>query len=1094
MLNEFGLVQHAVLQSPDHKTVHVIYGHTNKHFVHSELTEELKTRTGLQLVPSQSRVATSSSTADSVLIVIVDRHDSVTDRLLQQAVETSGHPDTNTLFIQKGKYCPDWVEEKLPRCTLMSYRRPEMRHPSYVLPRQSSVSAGASTGCKDVRTLFWDNVLTIIDDKSRHSRGSSDASVDSTVEDKTMSQHDLCANSKSETAMSTKIPQTSDKDSGHENNIFVDSTHDTKDKPTFLARDTDKKVSVTTVSTQSVDKAVCNKPKEGGAHAGHKSPPDAENAVASHILLSRPDSGLVAGSSSDAVPEIYSQVRLSNATPPKEEAESTHVTSQPTWKNDGIDIPPPLVSMCWHYNATFHSEGGVLRKPGSDVILHVPPGAVNTDRPVVIHTAVCADVDRVHNVLGLSDEEQIVSPLAEYWAGPDFSFERPVCITLPLCLPPDPDLSLLRVYRVSRRQDGHMSVNRVKPKVDDEKDDAQNEADSNRSRRFVSLSSATEKGQRPDVTEYAQTSPDENRPEARVMNEANLDHSEAAFHQDRLLSDERAFFHVTSKGQVEVTTDCFSGYGCAYCGRNQGPPVLIAMVNGSLERTSETTLGADVDLYVWDKRIEVADFREKYKIRIDKTQLQGTAVSLLKEPQNTNFYQRLTVLGPSVQQWTHLTTADGEIGNPVIQEKDLEAVLGCDDYGCSRRRSAPPLLVQWNLMAPAALMSDSSMRMTINLSHVMSGVDPTWKDNGKIERSTSMTFKIPKPVMTETEMPGEPNAEQWRHLLSALNTGQLESVAEDLNVGQSERMHRKSWHYDGQRVPETHRQYMVDMCCRQDAAKVRAAIVALIHHQEQRLTTSQSALLENGAFHSHQPTDSPDATSGVDDLSCPPPQRRRADMSGDTSAFASVGETADAPVSDSSNALVWDSSTACVPRDSADFHQPHPSVPEEFIAEPCNHDSEMVMCFTETRKQLTVRGKGVGPPVSLAGIITGTIIPSLHGQAPQLALMEPVPDAVFQNVDNPIIIYISRKLSSDKAMLFFLGLGLSHDLYTKATKKWGESEEAYFECFVLLGQCKNTEINVEMLVKALEDMDRYDIIDKVREIQERTVSTVSKCE
>ncbi|XP_070200887.1 uncharacterized protein [Littorina saxatilis] len=162
MLNEFGLVQHAVLQSPDHNTVHVIYGHTNKHFVHSELTEELKTRTGLQLVPPQSRVATSSSTADSVLIVIVEMYDSVTDRLLRQAVETSGHPDTHTLFIQMGDHCPDWVEEKLSRCTVMRYRRSERRHPSYVIHRQSSVSAGASSGLKDVRTLFWDNVSTMI--------------------------------------------------------------------------------------------------------------------------------------------------------------------------------------------------------------------------------------------------------------------------------------------------------------------------------------------------------------------------------------------------------------------------------------------------------------------------------------------------------------------------------------------------------------------------------------------------------------------------------------------------------------------------------------------------------------------------------------------------------------------------------------------------------------------------------------------------------------------------------------------------------------------------------------------------------------------
>ena len=121
MLNDFGLVQHAVFESADHNAVHVIYHHSQKLFVHTELTKELETRTGVQLVPPQSRVATSSSKGDGVVIVIVDRHDSLTDRLVREAVETAGHPDTHTLFLQKGEYCPDWVGSKLPRSALMLY-------------------------------------------------------------------------------------------------------------------------------------------------------------------------------------------------------------------------------------------------------------------------------------------------------------------------------------------------------------------------------------------------------------------------------------------------------------------------------------------------------------------------------------------------------------------------------------------------------------------------------------------------------------------------------------------------------------------------------------------------------------------------------------------------------------------------------------------------------------------------------------------------------------------------------------------------------------------------------------------------------------
>ena len=126
MLNDFGLVQHAVFESADHNAVHVIYRHTQKALVHTELTKELETRTGLQLVPPQSRVATSSSKGDGVVIVIVDSQDSLTDRLLREAVETAGHPDTHTLFLQKEKYCPHWVDNKRPRSTLVVYPRSDV--------------------------------------------------------------------------------------------------------------------------------------------------------------------------------------------------------------------------------------------------------------------------------------------------------------------------------------------------------------------------------------------------------------------------------------------------------------------------------------------------------------------------------------------------------------------------------------------------------------------------------------------------------------------------------------------------------------------------------------------------------------------------------------------------------------------------------------------------------------------------------------------------------------------------------------------------------------------------------------------------------
>ena len=142
MLNEVGLVGHDVFESPDHNTVHVIYGDTQKQFVQTELTKELETRSGLQLVPPQSRVATSSSKGDGVVIVVVDRHeksikdimsgdDSLPDRLLRKAVEAAGLPDSHTLFLQMSKLRPDWVNNKLPRSTLMVYPQSDVERSQF---------------------------------------------------------------------------------------------------------------------------------------------------------------------------------------------------------------------------------------------------------------------------------------------------------------------------------------------------------------------------------------------------------------------------------------------------------------------------------------------------------------------------------------------------------------------------------------------------------------------------------------------------------------------------------------------------------------------------------------------------------------------------------------------------------------------------------------------------------------------------------------------------------------------------------------------------------------------------------------------------
>nr|KAG5692459.1 hypothetical protein BaRGS_010169 [Batillaria attramentaria] len=80
-----------------------------------------------------------------------------------------------------------------------------------------------------------------------------------------------------------------------------------------------------------------------------------------------------------------------------------------------------------------------LGKPDGNIYSR---GDVEEDSQVDIHTAVCTDVDRVRQVVKLSEDECVSSPVAEYWAGHEFRFKKPVTITLPHFLPPDPDPSL----------------------------------------------------------------------------------------------------------------------------------------------------------------------------------------------------------------------------------------------------------------------------------------------------------------------------------------------------------------------------------------------------------------------------------------------------------------------------------------------------------------------------------------------------------------------------------------------------------------------------------------------------------------------------
>ena len=276
-------------------------------------------------------------------------------------------------------------------------------------------------------------------------------------------------------------------------------------------------------------------------------------------------------SRADTDPATGPQTRADTdpATGPQTRADTDRATGPQTRADivagQGRGLPPPIVSVHWQASWTVRSEGGCFRKTGSDVILQVPPEAVQEDGGVVVHAAICADVVRIRRLLNLSDDEQIVTPLAEYWAGQDFRFQSPVSITLPHFLPPDYDPDLVRVYHVTRTHDGRITLTRI--------------------------SEDPETGK---VPEDGATTLDDS---------------------DVRLEDKQLGCIQSEESHIQLFTDHFSGYVCTYCDtevkKNGRPrPQLYVMGSGSLTATPYSRYHLDVFASVWDRRIKVADCRQ----------------------------------------------------------------------------------------------------------------------------------------------------------------------------------------------------------------------------------------------------------------------------------------------------------------------------------------------------------------------------------------------------------------------------------------------------------------------------------------------------
>jgi hypothetical protein len=135
-----------------------------------------------------------------------------------------------------------------------------------------------------------------------------------------------------------------------------------------------------------------------------------------------------------------------------------------------------------------------LHGDDSDVVLNIPPGAIETlsgksadeshalheTAGVAFHGSICTDLRTVHEQLNLEGHDRICSPVAEYFAGENFKFQKPVCINLPHFLSEDIDEKEIKVYQFHKQKSGKINITTLKPstaftRADESEDGASDE-------------------------------------------------------------------------------------------------------------------------------------------------------------------------------------------------------------------------------------------------------------------------------------------------------------------------------------------------------------------------------------------------------------------------------------------------------------------------------------------------------------------------------------------------------------------------------------------------------------------------------------------
>nr|KAG5701312.1 hypothetical protein BaRGS_020674 [Batillaria attramentaria] len=227
--------------------------------------------------------------------------------------------------------------------------------------------------------------------------------------------------------------------------------------------------------------------------------------------------------------------------------------SHPEHEEHVLDLESePIFNKTWGLKKEFSPSGGYLQGEASDVRLEIPREALVGS--VCVWGAICTDTKAVEEKLDLPEDEFIITPVAEYFAGSEFKSAEPVRIFLPYFLPSSFVKEKARAYRFYRDDAGKLRRERVDVELNDFDDTGAGR-----------LQLAQGKGKT-----------------------------------------------ASSLSRLCIQTDRFSGYFCTVCCRTEElpNPVLYMDLWAKPVRKDDGRTQIDVRLDVWDARMKIKDFRE----------------------------------------------------------------------------------------------------------------------------------------------------------------------------------------------------------------------------------------------------------------------------------------------------------------------------------------------------------------------------------------------------------------------------------------------------------------------------------------------------